>query len=139
MTTPCDVAWKHLNVDVVLPPLTAEETRPEVWKRAFNDREQCLQLFEGNPPFFKVPGNEVESVAIAWHLTDALAQAANQNSRVNWRQDGLPNSRVKKEQFVTALTAEPGNRRPFGFVSTPHRVRKAASVFSGSGKRLLLT
>jgi hypothetical protein len=31
MTTPCDVAWQHFDIDLVLSPLTAEEPRPEVW------------------------------------------------------------------------------------------------------------
>jgi len=118
MSTPCDAAWQHIDVNIAIPPLTAEASA-EQWKEAFETRTQLVALLQARPallPCLTAPQLE------PWFektLQDVLHQALLQigNSRY-WNAQGRPSGLDKAQGIVRTFLGSKHAARPFCSVST---------------------
>ncbi|ORY68044.1 hypothetical protein BCR35DRAFT_334408 [Leucosporidium creatinivorum] len=105
--TPCDLAWSHIQIDPVIPPLQADASA-EQWAAAFNTRDNlCTLLLGALPPLMKyigTPPSHAEMIAVA---DRALEQATQQRSRLN--SEGKPaglNVNLMLKSYITTICSK---------------------------------
>lgn len=113
--TPCDLAWMHLPLDTVVPPLKLDADA-FAWAEAFSTRDAICHLLQG-----PLPQNMIYSGTAVLHsemlkkVQQALDQGTEQRARLD--DDGRPSGVDGKRTYLATFVGESRSRRPFGTVS----------------------
>lgn len=112
--SPLDLAWAHLHVDSVVPPLGAEPS-PEQWEAAFATRDKlCELLLSPLRPHMKWEGTASGFADMLDLARRALVQSADQKNRLG--SQGLPASASLRNTYLNTFLGDARAQRPFCLV-----------------------
>lgn len=115
MSTPCDLAWAHLDVNVEIPPLTVD-VDASAWKPAMETRRRLMELILSHPSFLHFSGSQEEQDYVDGLAKKVLEQGADQ-LRKKFTNAGEPNSHETKKNVLGTLVGAAHLSRPFCTVS----------------------
>lgn len=115
MTTPCDLAWGHLDVNVEIPPLTVGADA-SAWKAAIEIRRKLMELILSRPVFFHFYGAHEEQLYVDGLARKVVEQGADQ-LRKKFNGSGEPSSQEMRRNMLGTLVGAALHTRPFAEVS----------------------
>ncbi|ORY68032.1 hypothetical protein BCR35DRAFT_334400 [Leucosporidium creatinivorum] len=109
--TPCDIAWSHIQIDSVLPPLHADATA-EQWSTAFTTRgELCKLLLSVDLPRFMAWPDVGQPQEVRALARRAVEQSREQHQRLTMR-TGLPRL-YEQDAYLNTFVGVARAMRPF--------------------------